>query len=154
VSTAFLLRLPAFVLLCNRSVAFEFAVAARGAAEEGEQHLETFHGLDFMGEASGHQNDLSCRDADRVTAEDDFGLAIEDLYESMERDGVLGESLAGIKAEHCEGSGFVLQQGATDNCAILIGCHFAQGVCLARIYMNLSGLARHSVPPIMFSCWS
>ena len=91
-STAFLLRLPVIALLRNRSVVFESAVAARGAAEEGEQPLETFHGLDFVGNASGHQNEFSYRDADRVTSDDDFGLAIEDMYESMEWDGVLGES--------------------------------------------------------------
>lgn len=107
-STAFLLRLPPLVLLCKRSIAFEFAVAGRSAEEEGEQHLETFNGFDFVGEAPGHQNNLSRRDADRVAADDDFGLAIENLYESMEGGGVLGKSLAGIKAENCEGPGFVL----------------------------------------------
>ena len=133
---------------------FEFTVAARGAAEEGEQHLEAFHGLDFVGDAPGHQNNLPSRGADRVAADDDFGLAIEDLYESMERDGVFGKSLAGVKAENCEGTGFVLQQCAADNSAVLIRCHLAQGVCLGWIYMDLSGLAGHSVPPKMFSYWS
>ena len=45
-------QIPSFVLMRNRSVAFEFAVAARGAAEEGRQHFETFNGLEFMGDAA------------------------------------------------------------------------------------------------------
>jgi hypothetical protein len=36
VSTGFLFRLPSLVLVLKLSAVFEFAVAARGAAEEGE----------------------------------------------------------------------------------------------------------------------
>lgn len=77
------------------------------AADHGQKHLETLHGLQCVRVIGGHDDAVTCLESVRGAVDADLDLAVKHLHKGIEVCRVLGESLPFVEGEKRDVAGSV-----------------------------------------------